>query len=69
MVWHEIFPTHKRAKLHRLATVFDNTNAVSKPEGGQIVHSVFCPTFTKSCQITNNIAKILQNFFILNDLF
>jgi len=62
MVWHEIFPTHEVEKLHHfykdcaalhnLSTLFDNTNAVSKPEqSDQIVYGVFCQTFTKSCQI------------------
>jgi len=65
MVWQEIVPTHKHAKLHNLTTLFDNTNVVSNPEkGDQIVRGVFCQTFTKSCQITNNTDKILQNFFI-----
>jgi len=50
--------------LHHQATLFDNTNAVSKPEhGDQIVHGVFCQTFTKSCQfhcqITNNVLEII----------
>ena len=27
-----ISPTHKHAKLHHLATLFDSTNAVSNPE-------------------------------------
>jgi len=56
MVWHEIYPAHKHVKLpfsqkdffvengvvlHHLATLFDNTNAVSKPEhGDQIVQGV-----------------------------
>jgi len=83
MVWHEIFPTHEVEKftilqklcstvLHNLATLFDNTNVVSKPEqSDQIVCDVFCQTFTKSCQITNNIAEIRPNictFFSLKDL-
>ena len=64
-MWHEIFPTHKHAKLDHLATLFDNTNVVSDyKKGDQIVRGVFRQTFTKSCQITNNNAKILQNFFI-----
>ena len=33
--------------LHHLATMFDNTDVVSKPEeGDQIVHVVFWQTFT-----------------------
>jgi len=36
-------------------------------KGDQIVHGVFCQTFTKLCQIhchiTNNVAKILELFF------
>ena len=65
MVWQEIVATHKHAKLHNLATLFDNTNVVGNPEkGDRIVRGVFCQTFTKSCQITNNTGKILQNFFI-----
>jgi len=49
------FPTDKHAKLHHLATLFNNTNTVRKPEqGDQIVHRVFCQPFTKSCQITND---------------
>jgi len=71
-----LFPTHNHAKLHHLATLFDNTNGnmVSNPEkGNHIVRGVFCLIFTKSCQIhcqiTNNISEILmskdwQNFFI-----
>jgi len=56
MVWHETFPTHKHAKLHHLATLFDNTNAVSNPgQGDQIVQGVFCQTITKYCQITKNV--------------
>ena len=40
-------------------------SAVSNPEqGDQMVYEVLCQTFTKSCQmhcqITSNIAKILQ---------
>ena len=51
MVWHETFSTHKDGNLHHMATLFDNTNAGSKPEqGDQIVHGVFCPTSTKSHQ-------------------
>jgi len=82
MVWHEIFPTHEVEKLHHfykdcaalhnLSTLFDNTNAVSKPEqSDQIVYGVFCQTFTKSCQITNHIAEIRPNictFFSLKGL-
>ena len=73
MVWHGIFPSHKHAKLHHLATLFNDTNVVSNPvKGDQIVRDVFCQTFAKSCQITNNILQIimqntgktLQNFFI-----
>jgi len=79
MVWHEIFPRHKHAKLHRfckngvvlhhLATLFDNTSAVSKPEhDDQIVHGVrnlpniyeILPNCKWYCQ---NTAEILQNFF------
>jgi len=57
-----IFPTHKYAKLHRLATLFNNTNVVSNPEkGDQIVHGVFCQTFTKSCEIHCQITKIAYN--------
>jgi len=34
---------------------------VSNPEkGDQIVGGVFCQTFMKSCQITNNILEILM---------
>jgi len=75
MVWHEMFPTHKIAKLHHLTTLFDNTNAVSNPEkGAQIACGEFCQTFTKSCQIhckqciTNNIAKILATFSKISSL-
>jgi len=32
--WHKIFATDKHAKIHHLATLFDNTNAVSNPEKG-----------------------------------
>ena len=73
MVWQGIFPSHKHAKLHHLATLFNDTNVVSNPvKGDQIVRDVFCQTFAKSCQITNNILQIimqntgktLQNFFI-----
>jgi len=40
--------------------MFDNTNAVSKPEqDDQIVHGVFCQTFTKTCQITNNMLQVI----------
>jgi len=79
MMWHEIFPTQEIEKLQHftkwcsitqfLATLFDNTTVVSKPEqSDQNVHGVFCQTFTKSCQIANNIAEIRPNigtfFFI-----
>jgi len=48
MVWHELFPSHKHAKLHHLETPLDNTSAGSKSDqGDQIVHGVFCQTFTK----------------------
>jgi len=51
MEWHDIFPTNMHVKLHHLwkngvvlhhlATLFDNTNAVSKPEkGDQIVYGI-----------------------------
>jgi len=69
MVWHEIFPTHKHAKLHHLATLFDYTNVVSNYEkGDQIVRGVLCQTFTKSCQITNNNAKILAKLCKISSL-
>jgi len=73
MVWHEIFPTQKHAKLHHLATTSDNTNVVSNPEkGDQTVHG--CSTknlqnpakFTAKLQIIKycqNTAKNLQNCF------
>jgi len=58
--------------LHNLATLFDNTNVVSKPkQNDQIAQGVLCQTFTKSCQLTNDIAEIRPNiytFFSLNDL-
>jgi len=39
--------------LHHLATLFDNTKAVSKPEqGDQTVHGVFCQMFTQFSQFT-----------------
>jgi len=78
MAWHEIFPTHKHAKLHYLATLFDNIIVLSNPEQShQIVHRVFCQTFTKSCQITKHVLQIIlpkhcqlsANLFSLNDLF
>jgi len=54
--------SYTQACKNHLATLFDNTNAVSKPEQGdqiQIVHGAFCQTFTKFSQIhrqiTNNI--------------
>jgi len=58
-----IFANHG-VVLHHLATLFDNTNAVSKPEqGDQIVHGGCCQTFTKSCdihcQITNGLYCIV----------
>jgi len=67
---HEIFSTHKHVKflifvkngvvLCHQTTLFNNTNAVSKPEQcGQIVHGVFWKTFTKYCEITNNILQII----------
>jgi len=40
---HDIFPTrmHVKVVLHHLATLFDNTNAVGKPERvDQIVHGI-----------------------------
>ena len=48
--------------LHHLATPFDNTNALSKPErGDQIVRCVFCQTITKFCCISNKIAKFFHS--------
>jgi len=48
MVRHENFHTNKHANLHHLATLLNNTNAVSNPEkGDHTVHGVFCLTFTK----------------------
>jgi len=42
----------KRLK-HHLATLFDNTNTVSKHEQGDLVSArCFRQTFTKSCQIS-----------------
>ena len=62
--------THKHAKLYHLTTLFDNSNAVSNHEkGDQIVRGVFCQTFTKSCQIINNIVKILPKFLHLTIYF
>jgi len=60
------FLTHMHVKLHvvvylhHLAALFNNTNAVTKPEhGDQIVYGVFSQTFAKSyqfhCQIINNV--------------
>jgi len=59
MVWHEIFSTHKHIKmhhfvkngvvLHHLAILFNNTNAVSRPEqGDQTVHGVLCQTIRQN---------------------
>jgi len=49
--------------LHHLATLFDNTNAVSKPKKGDQIMHVFCQTFTKSCQfhcqMTNNVLQMM----------
>jgi len=62
MVWHENFPTNKNANLHQLATLFNNTIAVSNPEkSDQIENGVFCQIFTKSCLIRKIIVKILPN--------
>jgi len=88
MVWHANFLTHKHVKLqpffvvlHHLATLFDNTNAVIKPEqDDDFVHCVFFRTFMKFCQIhcqvINNILQLIlpeycqnsANFISLNYL-
>jgi len=80
MEWHHIFPTHMHVKvhgvvLHHLTTLFDNTNAVRKPEHGDqctvnsAKHLWNSASFTAKLQIMyyklycQNTAEILQRFF------
>jgi len=74
----KITPFYKNGVvLYNMATLFDNTNAVSKSEqSDHIVQGVFCQTFMKSCQITHNLLQMIlpkygqisAHVFSLNDL-
>jgi len=59
-MWNYTIFVKNDVALHHLATLFDNTNVISKREQGeQFVHGAFCQTITKSCLISSNTLQIL----------
>jgi len=74
MVWHKSSPTQKHEKLHHICkkwcsvtpsdiTVRQHQCGMQARAGWPDCALCILPTFTKSCQITKNIDKILQKFF------
>jgi len=43
--------------LHHLATLFNNTNAVSKPQQGDRLCTVYCAKHYETCQIPKNVLQ------------